>query len=79
MLKEKSKTYLIIHRLWSVDSEYGKWSQDDMFVVPSDSTLRTDLGAIISNDFVTGQKFKDDYENVQRKDKKLREANKVKK
>jgi hypothetical protein len=49
--------------------------QDDLFLVPSDSALRTDLKAIVENDYTSAQKMKDEYENRQRIEKKLREAN----
>jgi hypothetical protein len=47
-----------------------------MNILPSDSVKREDLQALKQDDFVTAQKFKDDFENVQRNDKKLREKNK---
>jgi hypothetical protein len=45
-------------------------------MIPSDSSLREDLKLISNGDYTNAQKFKDDYENLQRNDKKLREANK---
>jgi hypothetical protein len=45
-----------------------------MNLIPSDSALRSDLKAISENDYTSAQKLKDEYENKQRGDKKLREA-----
>jgi hypothetical protein len=41
--------------------------------LPSDSVKREDLIALTQEDFITAQKSKDDLENMQRNDKKLRE------
>lgn len=49
-----------------------------MNIILSDSTSRQDLKAIQANDFDLAQKCKEEYENLQRKDKKLREAEKTK-
>lgn len=48
-----------------------------MNLIPSDSALRSDLKAISENDYTSAQKLKDEYENKQRGDKKLREASKT--
>ena len=45
-----------------------------MNLIPSDSAPRTDLKAISENDYTSAQKLKDEYENKQRGDKKLRET-----
>ena len=62
------------YRIWSFDNDFLPWIQDEMNLIPSDSALRTDLKAISENDYTSAQKLKDEYENKQRGDKKLREA-----
>ena len=61
-------------RIWSFDNDFLPWIQDEMNLIPSDSALRSDLKAISENDYTSAQKLKDEYENKQRGDKKLREA-----
>ena len=65
---------LNFYRIWSFDNDFLPWIQDEMNLIPSDSALRTDLKAISENDYTSAQKLKDEYENKQRGDKKLREA-----
>jgi hypothetical protein len=61
-------------KFWSHDDEYNEWRQDGFdIVLQSDSSKRDDLIGIINNDFENAQKFKEELENLQRKDKKLRE------
>lgn len=62
------------YRIWSFDNDFLPWIQDEMNLIPSDSALRSDLKAISENDYTSAQKLKDEYENKQRGDKKLREA-----
>jgi hypothetical protein len=66
-------------RIWSFDDDFSLWQQKKLFVIPSDSALRKDLKAISENDLSVAQKYKDEYENIQRNDKKIREAVKNKK
>jgi hypothetical protein len=63
------------YRLWSVDDNYNEWNQDGLNCLPSDSVKREDLNALTQEDFIIAQKCKDDLENIQRNDKKLREKN----
>ena len=65
---------MICCRIWSFDNDFLPWIQDEMNLIPSDSALRSDLKAISENDYTSAQKLKDEYENKQRGDKKLREA-----
>lgn len=65
---------LNFYRIWSFDNDFLPWIQDEMNLIPSDSALRSDLKAISENDYTSAQKLKDEYENKQRGDKKLREA-----
>jgi hypothetical protein len=62
--------------MWTYTDEYKPWSQENMFILPSDSSKRKDLNALIELDYENAQKYKDEIENLQRKDKKLREAKK---
>jgi hypothetical protein len=68
--------FLTKFRFWSFDDEYTPWDQDNLYLVPSESSIRVDLKAIESGDYNLAQKSKDDYENLQRADKKIREKKK---
>jgi hypothetical protein len=69
--------YLFIIRFWSYDDDYLEWSHGDVgYILPSDSFKRNDLQSIKSDDFDIAQKYKDELENMQRKDRKLRDENK---
>ncbi len=72
------KKYLFfMFRFWSYDDDYLEWSQGDVgYILPSDSFKRNDLQSIKSDEFDIAQKYKDELENTQRKDRKLREENK---
>ncbi len=78
LCRRKKVNYSILFRLWSFDDTYLEWEQQNCFTIPSDSAFRNDLKAIGTGDYDNAQNFKDDYENCQRNDKKLREANKNK-
>jgi hypothetical protein len=75
---KKVNNFKIIFRYWSYDDEYIEWTQKDLECLESDSLKRQDLQALKEDDHVSAQKFKDDLENVQRNDKKLREKEKKK-
>jgi hypothetical protein len=67
---------IVNFRLWSYNDNYLEWSQDEVgHVPPSDSTKRIDLQSIKNEDFDNAQKYKEELENLQRKDKKLRQEN----
>ncbi len=63
-----------MNRYWSYEDTYDEWEQPEgMFIVPSDSFCRDDYNALLTpNNFAIAQKYKDDLENMQRKDKTLR-------
>ena len=58
---------------WSVLDKQQKWERNNLFILPSDGRLRTDLIYILSGDFANAQKEKDKIEDIQRRDQKLRE------
>jgi hypothetical protein len=63
-------------RFWSYDDDYLEWTQGDVgHILPSDSTKRSDLQSIKNDDYDNAQKYKDELENLQRKDKKIRAEN----
>jgi hypothetical protein len=64
-----------INRLWSYEDTFEDWTQDGLNTLPSDSSRRLDLNSLKSLDYEKAQVYKDELENVQRKDKKNREAN----
>ncbi len=66
----------ITDRIWSFDNEYEDWIQKDLYLAPSDGSFRVDLKAIATDNMENAQNYKEEYENQQRSDKKLREANK---
>ena len=49
------------------------FQKGEMNLLPSDSSKRNDLRSLINNDEENAQKFKEEYEEVQRCDRKLRE------
>lgn len=70
----KSKNFVNIIRFWSINNETHKpWLQQDVMILQSDSLKRNDLISITNSDYNEAQKSKDDLENLQRSDKKLRE------
>lgn len=50
-----------------------EWSQEGLNILESDSTKRKDLECVKNLEYEQAQIHKDEYENNQRKDKKLRE------
>ncbi len=62
---------------WSVfDNRDMKWTQDNIdFLLESDSSKRKDLIALTKGDYDEAQKYKDQYEQIQRDDAKKREMN----
>ena len=67
-------------RYWGINHEFEPWNSKGLdFIMPSDSTLRKDLKDLEKLDYISAQINKEDYENIQRKDKKLREENEKKK
>lgn len=62
-------------RFWSYEDKSLDWTQNSLYILPSDSSTRLDLECVKKLEYEQAQIFKDDYENTQRKDKKLREAN----
>lgn len=62
---------------WSVlDNQDIKWTQDNIdFILESDSSKRKDLIALAKEDFDEAQKQKEQLEQLQRNDNKLREKN----
>lgn len=58
--------------MWRHDDNYEDWSQDNLFLLPSDSLKRTDLVLIKGKQWDEAQAEKERLENLQRADKKLR-------
>jgi hypothetical protein len=66
--------YIDGKKYWSQEEEYDEWTQTGFDVLlPSDSLKRGDLQALLTNDYDNAQKYKEDLENLQRSDKKLRQ------
>lgn len=66
-------------RYWELGDAWGEWHKPDTeIMLESDSWLRPDLNYIKEKDFENAQKAKEDLENKQRHDKKLRVAGKKK-
>jgi len=61
--------------LWSYDDTFEEWTQEGLNLLPSDSSKRADLNALKLVDYEKAQIYKDELENLQRKDKKNRETN----
>lgn len=49
------------------------WNQNNLNLLDSDSIKRSDLQSLLNLDYEKAQIFKDELENNQRKDKKIRE------
>jgi hypothetical protein len=61
---------------WSIFDEEQKWTQTGIdFILPSDSTKREDLQALIKVNLEEAQEKKEKLEKLQREDQKKREAN----
>ena len=58
---------------WSIDDQVDNWSQEGLFILPSDSCLRTDLNAVLKGDIDLAQKEKEAIEELQRSDQKKRD------
>ena len=84
--KKKSKEILKISGEWTNFLKFGDevyWKINDYVrlpifqqggcLLPSDSVFRKDLISLIKNDEVNAQNFKEEYEEMQRNDRKLRE------
>lgn len=65
--------------MWSYEDTFEDWTQEGIYTLPSDSSRRLDLYSLKSLDYEKAQVYKDELENLQRKDKKNREANSPKK
>lgn len=61
--------------MWSYDDTFEEWTQEGLNLLPSDSSKRADLNALKLVDYEKAQIYKDELENLQRKDKKNRETN----
>ena len=61
---------------WSIFDEEQKWTQTGIdFILPSDSTKREDLEALVKGNLDEAQEKKEKLEQLQRDDQKKREAN----
>jgi hypothetical protein len=61
---------------WSIFDEEQKWTQTGIdFILPSDSTKREDLEALVKGNLEEAQEKKEKLEQLQREDQKKREAN----
>lgn len=62
-------------KYWSHDDPYDDWEQpNDSFILRSDSFKRADYNALLTtNNYLNVQKLKDELEDLQRKDRNLRE------
>jgi len=61
---------------WSIFDEEQKWTQTGIdFILPSDSTKREDLEALVKGNLDEAQEKKEKLEQLQREDQKKREAN----
>ena len=58
---------------WSIFDEKTDWSQDGMWILPSDSSNREDLVCVLKGDIDNAQKEKERLEELQRQDQKKRE------
>jgi hypothetical protein len=89
-LKKNAKNYGNIEGQWTKFLSFDNvkyWDREDFtlskyyksnFILPSDSTKRDDLNLFIQNDEVAAQSCKEKMEDIQRADRKLREANQKK-
>jgi hypothetical protein len=60
---------------WSIFDEEQKWTQTGIdFILPSDSTKREDLEALVKGNLDEAQEKKEKLEQLQREDQKKREA-----
>lgn len=62
--------------MWSYEDFSEEWTQEGLYLLPSDSSKRNDLDALKNLEYEKAQIYKDELENIQRKDKKAREATK---
>ena len=61
---------------WSIFDEEQQWTQTGIdFILPSDSTKREDLEALVKGNLEEAQEKKEKLEQLQREDQKKREAN----
>lgn len=64
---------------WSYfDENKTEWSQEGLWLLPSDSFFREDLNAVVKGDIDLAQKEKERLEELQRADQRLRDAYKAK-
>lgn len=64
-------------RYWEMGDEWGIWNKpDEQHLLMSDSSLRADLNFLKEKDYENAQKAKEELEEAQRADKKLREKRK---
>lgn len=89
-MKKNAKNYGNIEGQWTKFLSYDNvkyWEREDYplskfyksdFILPSDSTNRIDLNMFLQNNEVEAQNSKEKMEELQRSDRKLREANQKK-
>jgi len=66
--------YMDGKKYWSFDDPYESWEQNqEIFLLESDSFKRGDYKCLLKPDYAEAQKIKDQLENIQRKDRYLRE------
>ncbi len=65
----------LLNRLWSYEDKFEDWNQEGLDILPSDSSKRPDLNCLKLLEYEKSQTYKDEIENLQRKDKKNRESN----
>ena len=64
---------------WSYfDEKKREWSQEGLWLLPSDSFFREDLNSVVKGDIDLAQKEKERLEELQRSDQRLRDAYKAK-
>ena len=64
---------------WSYfDEKKTEWSQEGLWLLPSDSFFREDLNSVVKGDIDLAQKEKERLEELQRSDQRLRDAYKAK-
>ena len=64
---------------WSYfDDKKTEWSQEGLWLLPSDSFFREELNSVVKGDIDLAQKEKERLEELQRSDQRLRDAYKAK-
>lgn len=66
-------------KYWEIGEEWGTWYKPDQIkLLPSDSCLRADINYLKEKDYENAQAAKEELEEIQRKDKAIREENRKK-